>query len=109
MSDADKTIPFKQSDTFILACTYREDGTPVDLTTFEIASQVRDSSGTLVADLTVTLADQGTDPGVFTLSCADTSPWPIDLLPCDIQFTLDGNVRSTQTFFVAVEPEVTRG
>jgi hypothetical protein len=109
MSDSDKTIQFKQADTFLLACTYRENGDPVDLTTFDIASQVRDSSGNLVDTLTVELADQTTSPGVFTLAAADTTAWPIDLLPCDIQFTNDGVVRSTQTFFVAVEPEVTRG
>lgn len=99
----------KRGDTFLLACTYKENATPVDLSDFDIQSQVRDSMGALVEQLVVSLADQGTAPGVFTLAPSSNPPdWPVDLLTCDVQFTKDGVVRSTQTFEIPVEQDITR-
>lgn len=98
----------KRGDSFVLSCTYKEDGEPVDLTVFTITSQVRDSSGVLVEEFTAELLDQETNPGVFTLTSADPSLWPIDELACDIQFMKNGVTRSTQTFLIPVEPDVTR-
>ena len=99
--------PIKRGDTFTLACTYKQNGVVYDVTNFTIRSQVRDSSGALVEELTVTKANQTANPGVFVLSAADQMDWPIDLLRCDIQFSEEETVRSTRTFFIPVEEDVT--
>lgn len=101
--------PVKRGDTFTLACTYKQNGVAVNVTDFNIRSQVRDSSGALVEELTATKANQTTNPGVFVLSAADPMNWPVDVLSCDIQFSdSDDVVRSTQTFQIPVIEDVTQ-
>lgn len=100
--------PIKRGDSFILACQYKQDGVPTSVELFTIRAQVRDSSDNLVQELTVGKPDQTTNPGVFTLSAGIISTWPIDLLRCDIQFSEEETVRSTQTFFIPVEEDVTQ-
>ncbi len=111
MNCCDQTVPtlptIKQGDTFILACTYKQDGVATSVENFTIRAQVRDSSDDLVQELTVAKANQTTNPGVFTLAAGLTTSWPIDQLRCDIQFSEGGTVRSTQTFYIAVEEDVT--
>jgi hypothetical protein len=100
--------PIKRGDTFTLACTYKQNGVAFDVTLFTIRSQVRDSSGALVEELTATKANQTTNPGVFVLSAADPMDWPVDVLSCDIQFSdSEGDVRSTQPFQIPVVEDVT--
>ena len=100
--------PIKRGDTFTLACTYKQNGVVYDVTNFTIRSQVRDSEGMLVSELTVTKADQSTNPGVFVLAAAGATAWPVDILSCDIQFSdSEGVVRSTQTFKIPVVEDVT--
>lgn len=101
--------PIKRGDTFTLACTYKQNGVVYDVTNFTIRSQVRYSTGALVAELTVTKADQTTNPGVFVLAAADPMDWPVKILSCDIQFSDgDGVVRSTQTFQIPVVEDITQ-
>jgi hypothetical protein len=101
--------PVKRGDTFTLACTYKQNGVVFNVTPFTIRSQVRDSSGALVEELTATKANQTTNTGVFVLSAADPMDWPVDVLSCDIQFADgDGIVRSTQTFKIPVVEDVTQ-
>ena len=100
--------PVKRGDTFTLACTYKQNGVAVSVADFTIRSQVRDSSGDLVAELAVSKADQVAYPGVFVLAAADPMNWPVDILSCDIQFSdSEGVVRSTQTFQIPVVEDVT--
>ncbi len=101
--------PIKRGDTFTLACTYKQNGVAVSIADFMIRSQVRDSSGALVEELTATKANQAINPGVFVLSAADPMDWPVDVLSCDIQFSdVDDVVRSTQTFQIPVIEDVTQ-
>lgn len=103
------TLPsVKSGDTFLLACTYREGGVATDLTAYTVTSQLRDYADALVAQLTVALADQGASPGVFTLSYVPGADLPVGRLKCDVQFVLAGVVRSTETFVVPIEADVTR-
>lgn len=99
--------PIKQGDSFLLACTYKQNGVATDVSPYTIRSQVRDSADNLVQELGVSKANQTTNPGVFVLSAGITSQWPIDLLRCDIQFSESQTVRSTQTFYIPVEEDVT--
>lgn len=99
--------PIKRGDSFILACTYRQNSVPTSVELFSIRAQVRDSSDNLVQELSITKADQLTNPGVFVMSAGIISSWPIDLLRCDIQFSEEQTIRSTQTFYIPVEEDVT--
>lgn len=99
--------PIKQGDSFSLACLYKQGGVASSVEQFTIRAQVRDSSDNLVQELSVSKADQTTNPGVFVLSAGIIANWPIDLLRCDIQFSEEETVRSTQTFMIPVEEDVT--
>jgi len=48
------------------------DGVPINLSGYTLTSQFRTGAGTLVGTATITPANQGTDPGEFTVSVADT-------------------------------------
>ena len=99
--------PVKRGDSFLLACTYKQNGVATDITSYVIRSQVRDSADNLVQEMNVSKADQTANPGVFVLSGGSTANWPIDLLRCDIQFSEGSTVRSTQTFYIPIEEDVT--
>jgi len=104
--------PIKVGDTLSLACIYKVDGVPTDLTPYTITAMLKTSADVLVLTFVVTKAVQGTDPGVFVLSTVPNPPspeLPIDALRCDIQFvtTATGVVRSSQTFILPVEQQVT--
>ena len=102
--------PFKQGDTFALACVYKENDAPASLVGFTIKSQIRDSSGVLVAELVATIdPDQDANKGKFSLTFSPTDEWPVDACVCDIEYTTGGVKNSTETFIVPVEADVTRG
>ena len=100
--------PIKVGDSFNMICTYKENGVPADLTQYTINSQLRDSSDMLVQALLVNKANQFDYPGVFTLTAPDSSVFPVDTLRCDIQFIEGTTTRSTQTFYIPVQEDVTR-
>lgn len=112
MSCCDPTVPtippIKRGDSFNLSCVYKENGVPTNLNGYTINSQLRDSSDNLVQELIATKADQSSLPGAFVLSAIDSSVFPIDQLRCDIQFIEGTTTRSTQTFYVSIEEDVTR-
>ena len=99
---------FKRGDTFAMTCTYKQDGTPYDITSIDIKCQIKQGT-TLVTEMNVTKADQTARPGVFVLTpqSAETVLWPLGSLLCDIQFTEGGVVRSTETFYVTIIEQVT--
>lgn len=99
--------PFKRGDSFVLACTYKQDGVAASVALYTIKAQLRDSSGQLVHELSVSKANQTTNPGVFSLVGGATGAWPLDILRCDIQFSEGDTVRSTQTFTVEVIEGIT--
>lgn len=105
------TLPnFKRGDTWSLDCTYKRAGTPTSIETISIRSQIRKSDYTMVTELNVAKADQAATPGKFTLTpkVADTKTWPLGSLICDIEFTMNGVVLSTETFSIPVVEEVTQ-
>ena len=107
-----RTATLKVGDTFGLSCTYKQDGTPTSVATLQIRSQIRTEAGKLVANLSVTKGDQNVNPGAFTLTVeggASTQNWPApDDLYIDIEVTDGGIVRSTETFVIPTETDVTR-
>ena len=108
LDQAPTISPIKRGDTFNMSCVYKENGVPANLTQYTINSQLRDSSDNLVQTLVATKADQTTLPGAFVLTAPDTTVFPLDMLRCDIQFIEGVTTRSTQTFFIPVEEDVTR-
>lgn len=99
--------PIKRGDSFVLACIYKQDGVPTNVDQYTIRAQVRDSSDNLVQELSISKANQTANPGAFAMSAGPTPTWPIDLLRCDIQFSEEQTIRSTQTFYIPVEEDIT--
>lgn len=104
------TSPFKRGDTFQLACTYKVNGTGTSVSGFGIRSQVRNRFGHLIAELNSTLANQSTSPGLFYLSPddPDTTAWETGDLSCDVELTSGGVIRSSETFIVPCQDDVTK-
>lgn len=105
-----KTLPpFKRGDTFQLGGLARDAaGQPEDLSGVTLRAQARvASSGALVAELLVSLADQGAHPGEFAISAGDTSAWPIAMLLIDIERRVGPAVVSSETLQLAVLEDVT--
>jgi hypothetical protein len=68
----------KQGATFVYAGLVSDDSdVPVNVTGYTLTSTCRDTYGTSVGTATITVADQGTDPGEFTLEipAATTAAW----------------------------------
>lgn len=105
-----QTTPFKRGDTFSLKCTWKVDGVPKDITGLIITSQIRTSSGKLIATLSVVPDNQMTNPGVYALVAVnqDSNSWPIGAAYCDIQVDDQGIDRSSETFIIPIIEDVTR-
>lgn len=106
-----KTIaPFKRGDTFSLACTWKVDNTPTDITGLTITSQIRASSGALIVELRVVAENQTTNPGKYALVPVnpDTHLWPIGDAYCDIQVDDQGVDRSSETFLIPIIEDITK-
>jgi hypothetical protein len=107
------TPPFKRGDTFALSGVFRENGNAVPLSGQAIRSQLRTSTGVLVASLVDSIyPDQTVNPGRFYLALADPAgssvfPAPANLY-CDVEVHDGGMVRSTETFIVPVVPDVSQ-
>ena len=107
------TPPFKRGDTFALSGVFRQNGVAMQLATQSIRSQLRTSTGQLVATLTASIdPDQTVNPGRFYLALADPSlsatfPAPANLY-CDVEVHDGGMVRSTETFVVPVVPDISQ-
>lgn len=102
---------FKMGDTYTLGCTYKVDGTAVDLTGYTISSQIRTDTYVLVSDTTVTInADQVANTGKFTITAspADTSGWPPGNHIIDIEVSLGGVKKSSETITQPVIRDVTQ-
>lgn len=99
------TAPIKRGDSILFSCRYAENGAPVDITTYEIRSQVRAHDGSLIDSLSVTLLNQTTHPGQFTLTA--TKAWPTGRHVCDVVFSANRQVRSTETFEIQIVDGVT--
>jgi len=101
---------FKRGDTFRLACTHKVDGSPASVSALTIRSQIRTDTDVLVTALTADLLPQDTNPGQFVLrpSPSDlTTGWPTGIHNLDIELTLNGVVRSSETVQLPVAKDIT--
>jgi hypothetical protein len=104
-------IYHKRADTFTLSCVWRDAaGSPVNLSGYIIASQVR--TETFVDNLVVTVTNAANGEFTVTRAASFTALWPITTyatnLFCDIEFSLTGTVVSSETFEIVVVQDITR-
>lgn len=106
-----RSIQHKRGATLSYACALTDDaGDPVDLTGYTVTAEVRSSARELVSTADVTLADQGTDPGVFTIEAdaADTADWEAGaLLRFDVRIESASRVDYTETVEIRVVDRMT--
>jgi len=102
--------PFKRGDTFTIACTWKVQNQPTNISGLTIKSQIRSSAGALVATLRVVADDQIANPGKYALipTDPDTSKWPLGDAYCDIQIDDQGIDRSSETFVIPIVEDVTK-
>jgi hypothetical protein len=98
----------KRGETFFLECAVaNDDGSPVNITGWAIASEVRDGRGGLIATLTVDIHTP--EAGLYSLLGVDTAAWPVGVAYTDIAYTdAGGRALSTETQSVGIEREVTQ-
>jgi len=101
-------LQFKRGDTYHLSVTLTDDeGQAIDISGYDISSQVRTPTGELISTLTTTLTDPTN--GVFTLEDTETEDWPVGCQFQDIEYTgTGGTITSTETFKVDVKEDITR-
>ena len=94
---------FKRGDDFIIPMTLTDpdnNGTPVNITDWTIASQVR-YARKLISDLSVTITNGPAGEFTISLPKEQTAIWPARKLKCDVQFDrpVEGRV-SSNTFII---------
>lgn len=96
------TAQLKRGDTLTMNVTDDE----VNLANVTIESAVKHGSK-FYQSLTVSDIDAGA--GTFSLSCADTSLFPIGSVDCDIKYTTEaGEISRSFTFQIMIIEEVTK-
>jgi hypothetical protein len=94
---------FTRGDDFKIPMTLTDpanNGTPVDISDWTIASQVR-YARKLISELDVTITNGPLGQFTISLPHAQTALWPVRTLKCDIQFDrpVEGRV-SSRTFLI---------
>jgi hypothetical protein len=99
---------FKQGNNFGLTCSYQTDsGEAIPLDDITIDADLQDSSGRVVATLTVSRLPTVGDY-YLSLSAAETAVFKVGHLVMDIRYAIAGAVISTDTRTVEVIRAVTR-
>jgi hypothetical protein len=109
------TVKHKRGDTYTLNCTYTDaDGVGIDLTSYTINSQARSnaSATSTLFDVTsgsgITLTDATNGEYTLTVAASETESWTPGKYIQDIEYVTGGVVKSTETFKLEVEADVTR-
>jgi hypothetical protein len=83
---------------------------PIDLTGYTVTCELRDASLTLASAATVTMLDQVTDPGRFTITvpAASTETWTAGrALRMDVRIESPSRVDYTDTWLIDVVERIT--
>lgn len=100
-------IPLKQGDSFDQLVTIPADFADGHFVGWDVASQLKNSDGEVIADLDVSWADAATTRTLRLLKI-DTKAWPLGQYEFDVQFTrADGYTVSTSTAKLKVTKDVT--
>lgn len=99
-------LAIKQGAAFLMQWTCQnDDGTPADLTSVTLKSQLRTVTGDLVTTLPVV---RTAVIGIATVEVDDTTQWPVGMLLGDIKATIGGRPILSDTFGVMVGRAVTQ-
>lgn len=102
----------KRGDTFSFTAQWAPGGVAQSLAGATVRAQLRDAEldPSFSYALTVTLANQTTNPGEATFSApyADTETWPLGLALGDIEITTAGVRQSSEDFAVRVVADRSR-
>lgn len=92
----------KRGDTFDYeaALTEGKNGPPIDITGWNIRSEIRTGTQQLIAALTVEILD-ATD-GKYALTSGSTTGWPVGNAFMDIEYSENGKIKSTETISVQI-------
>lgn len=100
-------IPLKQGDSFDQLVTIPTDFADGHFVDWDVASQLKDAEGAVIADLDVSWADAATTRTLRLLKI-DTKDWPLGSYEFDVQFTRDdGYTVSTSTARLKITKDVT--
>jgi len=100
-------VTIKQGDTFAIQGAITDNGSPVDISLWQIKCQIR-KNDRLIADLSVDKVNAA--GGIYQLKCLDTTDWPITIVEADIRYVTPSNqIISTETFDIDVKKPVTQG
>jgi len=116
MPDSARLPILKRGDTWISVFTWRDSaGELISLADCTARLQLRDGSDKAVVTASSDSGELTIEPGGATgevhvrIEAAVTALWPILSLTGDLEITWqDGRVLSSDTFFLPVEPDVTR-
>lgn len=103
-------ITIKRGDTLaIVAAVTQDAGGVFDLTGYALRSQVRTSSGSLVAALDVSITSAALGTYRLGATALATASWPTGQHVCDVEYVSAGGiVTSTKTFPLFVVLDVTQ-
>ena len=102
------TYPLKRGDTLTIPFRLANaDDSPVDITGWTITSMVR-YGATKIADLAVLVTDAAQGEFELSADAATTSTWKPKSHKTDVQFEdTNGDVKSSQTFYLDIEEDIT--
>lgn len=102
-------ITHKRGDTFSYYGTVTLNGSPVDITSWTITSQLRDAADVVIQDFTVTTTDAAGGEYLLSATPADTADWAPGNYFMDVDYVDSlGFKQSTATLVVTVKKDITR-
>lgn len=86
-----------------------DDDNPIDITNYELRSQVRSQDGSLIADATFSMWEQYTSAGMYDAWFPPTTGWPLERLIWDVMMVdVDtGDILISETDYIRVERAAT--
>ena len=100
-----KQITFKRGDTFERYLDFA-DAAGDAVIPDAIESEVRTKEGKLIDTMNIDTTDT---PGRYHMYSYDTSEYPFGTLEMDIEITIDGKRKSSETYNIVVVRDVTQG
>lgn len=98
---------FKRGDTigFIVPLTDEEDGSVLILEPSAMRAQIRNGKE-LIDEFMITATDT---PGDYLFRAqGDSTKYPTGTFEMDIEFNIDGWIKSSDTFSIVIKPDVTQ-
>jgi len=102
-----KLMVIKRGDTFSFTATMTDStGVPIENQVENFKSEIRDVNNVLITEL---LVEETAILGTYSFTATTTEDWiPLTDVYMDIQYTLDGNVNSSETMSISVLQDITQ-